>query len=484
MTTTSEGLGRRSVGTTSLWFFGTSASAPMTVLAGGVITTHAATGLTVVAPSFLLLTAALGLFTVGFVAMSRDIPHAASFAAFLALGLGRPAGTAGATVALLAYNAIQVALYGLLGATTSGLVGGPWWVWALAGWAIVATLGVLRITLNARVIGAVLIVELIVIAAFVMVAVAHPADPNAFIASLDLGLFLTEGVGGVLAFGIAAFTGFESIASFREEARDDDTVRRAALRTLLFLGVLYTLASWALVVTVGPDRIVAAARSEGSTIPFTVLGDHLGPVVAGLGVVLLVLSVLGALVSFHNVVARYVFALSREVLPARLGTLTGSRGGVPAGGSLFQSAVALTGIGVFALTGADPLAVMFTWLATLSAVAVMTLMVAACVAVPVYYGTWPARRHRPGPWTWIAAPALGALAMTGVLAVTLGSLGSTVGDPRAGLILPGIIATTAAFGAGWALWLRRHRPDAWAAIGRGQPAPLAVLDRALSRYEL
>lgn len=50
--------------------------------------------------------------------------------ALLATGLGRTTAISGAAVALLAYNSIQIALYGLLGATASGLLGGPWWAWA------------------------------------------------------------------------------------------------------------------------------------------------------------------------------------------------------------------------------------------------------------------------------------------------------------------------------------------------------------------
>src|SRR5690349_17060640 len=120
MALTHRGLSQRSVGAADLMTFGISASCPMAVLAGAVVATFAATGVIAVSPSFLILGAALALFAVGFLALSRDVSNAASFHAFLARSLGPAAGLAGAAVSLLSYNAVQVALYGLIGAVLAG----------------------------------------------------------------------------------------------------------------------------------------------------------------------------------------------------------------------------------------------------------------------------------------------------------------------------------------------------------------------------
>ncbi|WP_214405746.1 APC family permease [Pseudonocardia lacus] len=484
MTTTPHGLARRSVGTGTVWIFGVSASAPMTVLAGGVVTTFAVTGVVAVPASFLVLMAALLLFSVGFAALARDIPHAATFAAHLALGIGRPAGVAAGAVAVLAYNAIQISLYGLLGATASALLGGPWWAWALAAWAVVAGLGVGHIALSTRLIGALLVAELLVIAAFDVAGFAHPADPAELFSPLAPDRLAVDGVGGVLALGVAAFIGFESVTAFREETTHPRSVQRALLATVTFLGLFYAVSSWALATAVGPTDVADAARTAGSDIPFTVLATHLGAAVAGFGLVLLVLSIVGAMISFHNVVARYVFALGREgVLPFGFGTTLGATSAVPVGGSILQSVLAATCILAFALADADPIA-MFTLLSTLAAIGVMALMIAASTAVIAVYRA-PDRPGRPGTGVRLVAPAAGATALTGVLVVTLANLGSTLGaGAHLAWLLPTAVTTVAAAGAGWALWLRRHRPDVWDAIGRSQPKPLAVLDRALSPYEL
>src|SRR4051794_10336095 len=131
----------RRIGVVSLVSFLISASAPMTVLAGGVVATFAVTGVIGVAISFPIIAIALGLFTVGYAAMSRYIFNAGAFYAYLAQGLGRTWGVSGAGVALLSYNAIQIGLYGLFGVVAAGFADAhfglkwDWWVWGLIAWA-------------------------------------------------------------------------------------------------------------------------------------------------------------------------------------------------------------------------------------------------------------------------------------------------------------------------------------------------------------
>src|SRR6266516_781668 len=76
------GLDRGSLGTPGMSFFTVSASAPMTVVAGSVIATFAATGVKGVPLSFLVLAVALWPFTIGYTAMSRHVSHAGVFYAY------------------------------------------------------------------------------------------------------------------------------------------------------------------------------------------------------------------------------------------------------------------------------------------------------------------------------------------------------------------------------------------------------------------
>ena len=325
---TPHGLARRSVGAPVLWLLGVSASAPMTTVAGGVIATYASTGVVAVPLSYLLLAAALWLFAVGYTRRSAALPHAATFAALLTHGLGRTVGAGGAAVALLAYNAVQLALYGLLGATAAGRFGGPWWAWALLAWAVVAVIGMRGLNLGAPVITAVLACELTMIVVVDVVGLTHPAhtDAGSWWAPWRPDLLATAGVGGLIAFGVAGFLGFETTAAYAEEARTPSSVPRATTASLVFLGIFYAISAWVPAVAVGPDRIAAVAADPGSGIPFSLLATHLGPLgpdAAAAGIALLVMSVLGAMIALHQVVARYLYALGREhVLPARLATIS------------------------------------------------------------------------------------------------------------------------------------------------------------------
>jgi amino acid transporter len=485
MTVTHRGLSQRSVGAVELMSLGICASCPMAVLAGAVVATYAATGVVDLAPSFVLLGAALALFAVGFLAMSRDIPNAASFYAFLSHGLGPTVGVAGAAVSLLSYNVVQLSLYGLLGAIAAGTFGGPWWAWSFAAWVAIGLLGVLHIGLNTRLLVVILALQLMVIALVDTIGLLSPAEGRLDFEPLQPGNLLTSaGLGGVLAFAISSFIGFESVAVYREEAVSHRSVARACYGTIGFLSVFYAVSSWTLALAVGPTRIIDTARDPSANLPFGVLGDQYGPLLQAAGQALLLTGLFAALLSFHSVVARYIYSLAREtVLPENLGNLGGTHGGVPVAGSLAQTSVAAVGIAVFAVAGADPIGTVFTWGAELTAIGILVLMICTSVAVVRYYRA----QGRPLGFKLGFAPISSAIALTAVLAVSIVNMDSLTGAESGATLrwaLPGVILLVAAIGVALALRIRSTNPVVYDAIGRGVPRPLAVPERALADLEM
>ena len=104
------------------------------------------------------------------------------------------------------------------------------------------------------------------------------------------------------------------------------------------------------------------------------LAAHWGGTVSTIAGLLFLTSNFAALLSFHNGVARYLFALGRErVLPVALSRV-GTRSGGPVAGSLAQTALAVVVLTIFVLSGTDPVLEMFTWLSGISAVGVVLLM--------------------------------------------------------------------------------------------------------------
>jgi amino acid transporter len=420
-----------------------------------------------------VLALALALFAVGYAAMSRFVANAGAFYSYLAHGLGATWAVAGAFVALISYNAIQICLYGLFGSALGDLINQmtglslPWWAWGLAALIIVGLLGVNRVDLNANVLAVLLVLECIAVVLYDIGAFTHPAaDGLAVQAALSPSSLFVPGVGMVFAFGVAAFIGFESGAIYSEEVRNPRvTVARATFIAVGFTGLFYAVSAWAMVVAVGPTDLQKQTSENGPGVVFAGLAEHWGDNVATLANMLFLTSVFAALLSFHNGVARYLFALGRErVLPTALSRV-GTRSGGPVAGSLAQSALALIVVAVFAVFGADPVLQLFTWLSGTAAVGIILLMAGTSAAVVGFFST------RPGggsAWQRAVAPTLATLALVALVVLLIGNFDALLGtDPTSPLrwILPGLVLLAGVLGAIWAVRLKSIRPDAYAAIG-------------------
>ncbi|MGW9195121.1 APC family permease [Micromonospora chersina] len=467
------GLRRGRLGTAHLVFFTVAASAPLTVLGGGVTTMYAVSGNVGAALGYVLLAAVLAVFTTGYAAMSRYVANAGAFYAYIANGLGRAGGVAGSAVALAAYNAIQIGLYGLVGAILSDYMSGKlgldlaWWLWALLAWAFIGILGVLRVDLNATVLAVLLVLECLVVLVFDLVAFAHPAGGGITTDGISPGHLFGAGFGAVLAFTIASFTGFESGAIYSEEVKDPRrTVARATYVAVAFTGLFYAVSAWALTVLTGPENAPQASAEAGPGVIFGALEQYSGAVLADIANVLFITSVLAALLSFHNGVARYLFALGREQVLPRFLSVTSKRSGAPVAGSLVQSALAVAVFLAFAATGRDPVIDLFTWLSGAAAVGVVLLMTLTSAAVVGFF------RGRTGPetaWQRTIAPAIGTALLAAVLLVLLLNFDALLAPDTAGYLkwlLPAIPVAAGVLGLLWGTVLRARRPEVYRGIGQ------------------
>lgn len=467
----SHTLSRSRLGVPSVVFFVMSAAAPLTVIAGAVTTAYAVTGVTAIPVAFAAVAAVLGLFSVGYVAMARHVTNAGAFYTYVTHGLGRPAGVAASLVAVLAYNALQIALYGGLGMAAAGLLGGAWWAWALAAWAFVAVLGVLRVDLNGRILAILLVAEIVVVLVYDAAALAHPAGGRIDLATLSPAGLTEPGVGAVLVLAITGFIGFEAAAVFSEETKNPRrTVPVATYLAVTLIAVLYAGSSWAMSVATGAERIVAVAQRDGTETIFRLAQAQLGGTMVHIGHVLFLTSLVAALLSFHNAVARYLFALGRErVLPAALGR-TGRLTGAPKVASLAQSGLALTVILAYAAGGLDPLVQLFFWVGMTGGFGALVLIASTSVAV---VGFFARRRVGENAWRSLFAPGLAAVLLAVIVALAVANFGTLLGVPAGDplrWILPAAYLVAAAAGTGWALLLRNSRPDIYRAIGLGANA--------------
>jgi amino acid transporter len=451
----------------------------MVVLVGGIVATYASTQVKSLPLVFLLIGGVVALLAVGYTAMSRNVPHAAAYYAILARGLGRRPGVAGGVVAFVGYNAIQISLYGLLGATLSSLVGGIWWVWAALAIILVGILGIRAIVLSTRLLATILVMSLIIVVLFGTVSLANPAGGTlSWQGFSPSGLFVT-GIGGAIALCLAASMGLEAGASFAEEAREERAVTRGVLACAFSLPLIYAGTAFAMGVAVGPDEVGAVAADPNGGLPFSIMEQHIGGFMTPLAQTVLIFAIVTSLLAFHNVIARYTFGMAREgVLSAALAKAgSGTRVNAPVGGSLLQSAVAVVVVGAFTVAGVDPVTGLFTWLSTLGALSLLCLLLAASLAAMAFFSRGGSAY--PGAWTAVIAPLLGIVTGTVVLVAMVVNVGSLLGAAPGSVspyLLPLIVAVSAIGGAIWAGHLRRSRPDVYEGISRGRPDTHAVPD--------
>lgn len=462
--------------------------APLTVAAGVVPTAFAVTGLTAIPVAFLAVAALLGLWAVGYVALARRLPNAGAFYALLARGLGRPAGVAAAFVAVLAYNLLQFGLYGAFGPFAAGWgpAGVPWWVYALAAWALVAVLGPRRIDVVARVLAVLATAELVVVVALTVVGLSHPAAGALSLAGLSPAGLLTGGLGALLAIAVLGFVGVESGAVFAEESRDPRrTIGLATYLSIAVVGVVYAAASFAVLATHGEQQVVGVAGTLGPDTLFALGGDLL----ADAGRILFATSMFAAMIAFHQAVGRYLYALGRDgVLPAALART--SRDGAPRNASLAQSGLALAVIAGYAGFGLDPTVHLFFWLGTTGGFGVLLLIAATSFAVIRYFrrngpGDWqgpadpddladPAGcavpdRHRETAWQRWISPGLAGTLLAVVAILVAANYATLLGVPDgapAARLLPAAYVVAALAGLATAAALRAKRPATYRRIGQ------------------
>jgi amino acid transporter len=480
----SRALARDRVGVPSVWSFIMSGIAPLTVAAGVITSAYATTGLTGIAFAFVVMALVLGLFVPGYVAMSRHITNAGAFYAFISRGLGKPLGVAAALVALLAYSFLQVGLYGAFGpaaqaeASAHLHLNAPWWTWALAGWAVVTVLGLLRVDITGKVLGVLTTLEIVVIVIEVVSGLIHPAGGHLSFAALSPSSLDSAGWGtfGVLAVVAGlGFVGFEQAPVLGEETKNPrHTIPTATYLALAMIAVVYAGAAWAMAVHAGTSHVVAAAAAQGPALLF----DMGGSALASTAQFLFMTSLFAALLAFHNAVWRYVFAISRErVLPAFL-SRTGVNS-VPKAASLAQSLTGLVVIAMYALGGWAPMGDMFFWLGTTGGLGILILLALTSVAVVRFFDVGPGRGSGETWWARMTAPALSAIALMGIVVLAVLHYATLLGvapDSPVAWLLPASFAAVAAIGLGWAAWLRSRRPDIYATIGLGAAAVTGQLN--------
>ncbi|WP_329258218.1 APC family permease [Actinoallomurus sp. NBC_01490] len=376
-----------------------------------------------VALVYLVATLAMAFTAVSYAQMSRQVPHAGSVYAYAGIGIGRPAGFAAGWLAMLDYLLIPAVGYLFCGIALHSLVPSvPAWVFTAVAFVSTTLLNLFGVRLAARVGFVVLLVEIVLLAVFVVAAVVvlimdGPARPWTSPA-LGVGGITTAAVMGAVSVAVLSFLGFDAIASFAEENTGDERqVGRAVLFCLGVAGLLFVLQTYlaGLLMPVSPHHLAQAPAEQGTafyTMTRTAVGvwmQRTFAVVKGIGPAFTAMAAVAA-------ASRLLYGMARDRgLPKALAAVD-ERSQVPRAALLTTAAVSLV-VSVWAARRADGLDVLVS-IVNMGALAAFTLL---HVSVVGYYVI------RRGSRRWIphlVVPVLGAAVSVWIMvsATTLAKL--------------------------------------------------------------
>lgn len=422
---------RGSIGVAGIVFLVVAAASPLTTVAGS-LPVMIALGNGAGAPlTYIIAALVLLVFSVGYAAMSSAVTDTGAFYAYVTKGLGSNLGVGAAGLAVFAYTTVQAGVYGLAANTIQSLVvkyGGPalpWWVWAFALMAVVGVVGYRNIDVGARVLGVLLILEIVAVVALSVAVFAKGGAHGIDFTSFTPGAFFSGSPGIAMMFAIGSFVGFEATAIYSEEAKNPKrTVPVATYVAIIVIGVLYAVSSWAVVLAYGSDQVAGAASQDTAGLTFSAAAQYLSPAAADAMAIMLVTSLFATLLAFHSAISRYLFALARRgYAPGRLASVHAKHGS-PHAGSLLQSASAVVLVGIFALVGADPVLQLFTWMAGVAIVAILALMVLTSFAIIAYFRRTNADTRL---WHTRVAPLLGSLGLIAITALVIDNFTTLIG---------------------------------------------------------
>ena len=460
---TSGSLRAGSIGLVGVVFFVVATVAPMSGSVGALPLAFGLGAGAGTAGAFVIVAIVLILFAVGYMAMSHHMATAGGFYVYIGEGLGLRAARAAGYLALLAYNAFQVAIWGTFGyffnSMTNEAFGWnvPWLVPVLIGIAIVGILGYFEINISAKILGVAVVLEILVILVLNVAIFAQGGAHGLTLEPFSPHALLRDDPAVGLMFCFLLFIGFEATAIYGEEARDPyRTIPRAAIIAVLLIAIFYIFTSWAVAVGWGVDAVRQQALTDPGNFVFSLGHTYVGGFEVTLMKILFLTSTFATNQGFHNAIARYQFSLAREGwAPSVLGR-THPRYDSPYIGSYVQTAVAAVTVLCFWLAGADPYTEMFTWLIALGALGLIVLMATVSVSAIVFF-----RRYRVDGRVWVTviAPALAAigLALETVLLLRNWNLqtGATGGPVS---YLPVLLVIPVAIGL---LWPVGGRPPSW-----------------------
>jgi len=386
---------------------------------------------------------------------SKYMPSSGGYYSFATRGLGARSGFM-TTWSYLIYDIIGPAgAIGFLGYLISNTlqdasgVDIPWWIFALAIFAIVWALCHFGIQLSMRTTAIFGLFEMAIMLALAITFLVIPGHGSSYAAPLQPS-HSPHAFGGILAgmvFSVLALSGFEAPAPLAQETRRPGKfIGRAVMLSLFLIGGFYVLTSYASAIGWGTGRMNLFATNAN---PYYALGHSLWGAGWWFVIIALINSAIGVGLACTNAASRVMYTMGEAgTLPARFARIHPVHR-TPTFAIAFQQ---ITGIVAILLVGLllQP-ADIFGFLGTITTLAVIVLYVMANLALTAYI-----RREHPDDfniWRHGVLPWIGTLALLPVLFVTVYPVPSWPVN-----ITPYLFIVALIIGFGYMVWRESRHP--------------------------
>ncbi|MDP9696214.1 UNVERIFIED_ORG: amino acid transporter [Arthrobacter globiformis] len=461
------------LGTTSLVLSVLAFSAPIVTVSGYIAFAIGFVG--EAAPlAWAVAVAALFIFAVAYTTMTRHIKRPGAFYAYISVGLGKVTGLGGAYLASISYMLITVGIYTFSGLMMSEAISHfngpsiPWWACTAVAWVIITALGHFNVELSAKVLGTVMVAEVILVALFNIVVLSKGGESGLSAKPLNPGDFLNGGTGLALLFAFGNFIGFEATALYRDEVRKPrKTIPRATYLAVFLIGGFYAVSAYTLVIAYGVGNAAEIATNDPTTMFSNAMATYVGSGIANVTLVLVTTSALASVLATHNVVARYIQNLAADhALPTTLAAVHPKHQS-PYRASLANSILVGALLILAAVFVSDPSLILGAG-SGIGTAGVLTLMALVSLAVYRHFS----RTGRPDGetvWKVAVAPVIAFLILAAVVIFACVRFDLLVGgEPGQNLWMLLVLVGFLVAGCAVAIQMRRKRPDLYARLGRAE----------------
>ena len=266
----------------------------------------------------------LGLFSVGYTAISRHLTNSGAFYAYITAGLGRRLGVGAGYVALISYSSSVILITSFFGFFAADMLSSELNVDVAWPWMSLARCPrrpwYLGVQSSIRILG-VLLASKRCCSSRSSSAIFFAVGPGAYpLSSFAPSQVFSGSPGLAFAFAISTFLGFEATAIYSEEARDPKrTVTRATLVAIGVIGVLLRRGELVRGCRGRCRPSIRCGRGRARALLFVIAGRYLGGWSSHVFHILIVTSLLAVLIAAYNSLAR--------ICPRSPGTVAAERVG-------------------------------------------------------------------------------------------------------------------------------------------------------------